>query len=67
VTDLKAYPWSSYAVYACGARNPLVDEDPYYAQLGLSAAERQAAYRDFVRVDSPYATILDQELVESAF
>ena len=67
MTDLKDYPWSSYAVYASGARNLLVDEDPYYAPLGSSATERQGAYRDFVRLESPYAPMLDRELVETPF
>ena len=67
VSDLHHYPWSSYAVYASGTPNPLVDEDPYYAQLGATPGARQAAYQDFVRLESPYAPLLDTELVESAF
>ena len=67
VTDLNDYAWSSYPVYAHGTLNPLVDEDPYYGQLGAVPAARQAAYRDFVRLESPYAPMLDQELVEAPF
>lgn len=67
VQDLKDYPWSSYPTYAYGQVNALIDEDPYYAQLGSSAPERQAAYRDFVRLESPYAPMLDKELVETPF
>ena len=67
VHDLKDSPWSSYSVYAHGNRNPLVDVDLYYAQLGSSAPARQAAYRDFVRLESPYALMLDKELVETPF
>ena len=67
VPDLKEYPWSSYPAYAYGTTNPLLDEDPYYAQLGHTPTERQAAYREFVRLESPYATILDTELVETPF
>ncbi len=67
VTDLNEYAWSSYSLYAHGALNPLVDEDPYYGPLGATPAARQAAYRDFVRLESPYAPMLDRELVETPF
>ena len=67
VTDLKDYRWSSYPCYAYGIQNLLLDEDPYYAQLGSTPSRRQEVYRDFVRLESPYATMLDLELVESPF
>jgi putative transposase len=67
VHGLKDYPWSSYLAYAYGQSNPLVDEDPYYAQLGKTPFEHQTAYRDFVRLESPYAPMLDRELVETPF
>ena len=67
VTDPKDYPWSSYPVYAYGADNPLVDTDPFYGPLGSTPDERQAAYRNFVQLESPYATMLDAELIESPF
>ena len=67
VQDLKDYPWLSYGFYAYGAANPLVDEDPYYAALGSGLQARRAAYQDFVRLETPYATVLDDHLLESAF
>lgn len=67
VTDLKDYPWSSYPFYANGTPNPLVDEDPYYAQLGSNPYRRQEAYREFVRRESPYTQVLDAALLESPF
>lgn len=67
VTDLKEYPWSSYAYYADGRENPLLDEDPYYHQLGSTPYQRQEAYRVFVRLGSPYASVLDTHLLETAF
>ncbi len=67
VQHLKDYPWSSYPAYAYGEVNPLLDEDPYYLQLGPTPLDRQAAYRDYVRLESPYATLLDTELVEAPF
>jgi len=67
VTDLKDYPWSSYAFYAYGTDHALVDEDPYYASLGSTAYRRQEAYRQFVSLESPYATILDTQLLDEPF
>ena len=67
MADLQDYPWSSYPTYAYGLSNARVDEDPYYAQLGSTPSHRQQAYRDFVRLESPYANILDTELVEKPF
>ena len=67
VRDLKDYPWSSYLYYGLGLATPLLDEDPYYAQLASTPAQRQSAYREFVRLESPYANMLDTELVEKPF
>jgi len=67
VTDLNEYRWSSYPCYASGTPNPLLTEDPYYAQLGSTPSRRQTAYQDFVRIESPYASLLDTELIESSF
>ena len=67
VTDPKDYPWSSYACYADGTDNALVDEDPYYASLGSTAYRRQEAYREFASLESPYATILDTQLLDEPF
>ena len=67
VADLNDYRWSSYPVYARGAVDPLVDEDPYYAPLGATSAARQRAYREFVRLDSPYAPVLDTHFLDTAF
>ena len=47
--------------------NPLLDEDPYYVHLGPEPYRRQEAYRNFVQRESPYAGVLDAELVERPF
>src|SRR3989338_4203231 len=49
VKNIEDSPWSSYSAYAYGKPDPLLDEDPYYAQLGSTAEVRQLAYRDFIR------------------
>ena len=67
VLDLKEYSWSSYPTYSYGAENPLLDEDPYYKQLGSDPYRRQEAYRNFVGLEHPYDRILDTELIEGAF
>jgi len=67
VTELKDYRWSSYPCYAYGIENRLVDEDPSYVQLGQTTYCRQEAYRAFVSLESPYATILDTQFLEEPF
>ena len=67
VQELKDYRWSSYRFYAYGAPDPLVAEDPYYARLGVTPRDRQLAYQEFVRLETPYATVLDSHLLETAF
>ena len=67
VPDLRGYPWSSYHYYAYGKRDPLLDEDPYYLQLGPDAVQRQVAYRDFMRLTSPYDGVLDGAFLETPF
>ena len=67
VQNLKDYPWSSYPFYAYGENNPLLDEDPYYPQMGTNSYQRQEAYRDFVSLEHPYDKMLDEEFVEGHF
>jgi len=64
VDDLREYPWSSYSYYAYGMRDDLVDEDPYYAQIGSNGQGRQRAYRDFVKISGPYEGLLDEVLLK---
>jgi putative transposase len=45
------YRWSSYRANAQGATDALVNPHPLYTALGLDAAGRQAAYRDFFRYE----------------
>ena len=67
VQDAKDYPHSSYNYYAYGKKDPLVDEDPYYQDLGHEPNERQRRYRQFVKLDGPYDRVIDQTLVEAHF
>jgi len=48
VDDPMDYRWSSYAWYACGHSNQLLDTQPVYQAFGRNAGERRQKYRDFV-------------------
>jgi REP-associated tyrosine transposase len=45
VTDIDAYEWSSYRVYACGEPSDWLIPHSSYLALGATDDERQAAYR----------------------
>ena len=49
----EGYPWSSYHARTLGVSNPLLDEDPAYAALGGTAAQRQGVYRAWVAAAVP--------------
>ncbi len=44
----KDWKWSSYRHYAYGKKDPLIDEAPFYSQLGNTPEERQRRYRALV-------------------
>ena len=48
VTDLKDYPWSSYANHGLGLPDPHLSEAPVWAGLGKTPAKRQAFWRRWV-------------------
>jgi putative transposase len=49
----ETYPWSSVHFHTQGTSNPLLDEDPAYAALGETAAQRQGAYRGWLVAGAP--------------
>ncbi len=61
------HPWSSYRYYALGHADPLIDEDPFYASLGVDAATRQQRYQEFVSLKGPYDSLVDAVLLEAHF
>ena len=67
VQDAKDYLHSSYRYYAFGQEDSLVDEDPYYRDLGQDPKEREQHYREFIKLDGPYDKIVDQSLLEAHF
>jgi REP-associated tyrosine transposase len=48
VSDLAAYPWSSYLVHGLGKAAGLVDEAPVWARLAKTEAARQAYWREWL-------------------
>lgn len=40
------YPYSSYSHYSLGKRDPLLDDDPLYIDMGNSPLARQLAYKN---------------------
>jgi putative transposase len=52
VSDLREYPWSSFAHHIGERVDPLVVDHEHYLLLGRSAGERQAAYRNLMH--SPF-------------
>lgn len=62
VDDAVSYPWSSHAFYAGARPNPLVTENPLFADLGHDRAACAASYREFVRRDRPYEATMESAL-----
>lgn len=54
----KDWRWSSFRHYAYGEKDPLIDDAPFYTQLGNTPEERQRRYRELVN------EILWEECVE---
>ncbi|MBU1915954.1 transposase [Patescibacteria group bacterium] len=44
------YTWSSYKKYAFGIHNSLIDIDPEYLNLAVSAKSRQKIYREVTKI-----------------
>ena len=57
------YVWSSYRHYSNGENDPLIDEDPYYGELGSNNLERQVRYCEFVSLEGPYDRLVDDLLI----
>ena len=55
VSELLAFPWSSYGAYAAGQASPLpLHPTPVYIALGTEPAARHQCYRRFVETPQPY-------------
>lgn len=58
------YPHSSARFYVTGENDPLVTENVYYQDLGNTLGERQRKYEDFLRIDEPYAELINDQLLK---
>ncbi len=67
VTRFEDYLWSSYRHYAFGKADPLIDDNPYYCELGNDGLSRQKSYRDYVALEGPYDQMVDRSLIDSYF
>jgi putative transposase len=47
------YRWSSCPAYALGEPDPLLAENPWYQELGSTAAKRRRRWREFVLGEDP--------------
>jgi putative transposase len=56
------YRYSSAKYYACGESNDLLTENLYYGQMGRNDEERREGYRWFLKIDEPYADMIDEAL-----
>jgi putative transposase len=58
VSQAEDYKYSSAAYYVLGQRNDLITPNRYYAGMGRTETERQAAYRELVRLEEPYSDMV---------
>ncbi len=59
--DLDLYPWSSFHHYASGTADKIIrNTHPSYFELGKNPDECLSRYREFVRIERPYDTIVDE-------
>ena len=64
VINAEDYPYSSAAYYVRGGKDPLITENLYYQEMGLSPEERRRNYQKFVRIDEPYAGLIADQLLK---
>lgn len=57
--SVEDYPWTSFHTNALGISNPLIHPHAEYLNLGRSAEERQAAYRELFK-----AALSDDQLLD---
>lgn len=54
------YPWSSIQYYTSGKKDRLISRpNPFYLSFGKTESARQISYREFVDIERPYDSILD--------
>ena len=58
------YPYSSAAYYVKGIRDPLLTENLYYQDMGKTPERRQKNYTRFIRMDEPYAELINDQLLK---
>ncbi len=60
VTEPWQYAWSSAQAYALGVSDALLAENPWYAELAPTSAERQEQWRAFLLAHDPCESVVHQ-------
>jgi len=61
VKDPLDYPWSSYAFYATGRKDAVLEKaNPLYCALSENDDERRELYRKYVLEERPYERLVDK-------
>ncbi len=64
VKNAEDYPYSSAGYYIAGRNDLLLTENLYYHGMGKSAKERQEQYAKFIKMDEPYAELINDQLLK---
>ena len=65
VSEAESYGESSASFYSLGTRNDLVTPNMFYAGMGSTEEERRQSYRIFLKVEEPYADMIDSALTRA--
>ncbi len=64
VVDAEDYPYSSAGYYVSGNRDSLITENLCYKAMGKTQAKRQINYQRFIRIQEPYAELIEDQLMK---
>lgn len=64
VSEAAQYPYSSAPYYVRGVKDTLITPNIYYEEMGKTHEERRENYRQFLLLDEPYSSMVDQALVK---
>lgn len=62
VENLSDYRWSSYNFYANSEPDDIITVNPLYNNLGNTAKEKHARYKEYILAPRPYEEVLDDAL-----
>lgn len=65
VQQPEEYPYSSARFYLRGDPDGLITPNPYYQQMGNSDSERRERYRQFLALEDPYSSMVEEVLART--